>query len=74
MKHFKRFIVFQWADFDPPPPFDCIIGSFDEEPEAACFFYDQVKKDKDLAPPETNFCVFDCDERKVIYLHEVSSR
>jgi len=63
---YKRFIVFNWPDFDPSPPFDCIMDSFEDEPTASCFYFDAIEKDKRCGPPESNFCIFDCDERKII--------
>jgi hypothetical protein len=63
MKQFKRFIVFEWDETDSKSPFGCVIDSFDDEAEAACFFYKKVENDL----LDLRFCVFDCDERKIVY-------
>lgn len=66
---YKRFIVFNWPDFDPPSPFDCVMDSFDDEIEALEFMRKQIEEDESEGPPYLNYCVFDCDLREIIDDH-----
>jgi len=61
---YKRYMVFDWSDYDNVGPFDCVYGSFDS-----------IDKAKDFSSSlgdryESNSCVFDRVEGKVIANYE----
>lgn len=52
----KRYMVFEWSEYDNPAPFDCLSRTFDDDKEAVEYATKTGEKDDN---GNKLYCVFD---------------
>jgi hypothetical protein len=56
---YKRYMIFEWSDYDNPSPFDCVVASFDDVQEARNYIEDFISH-------PLNILIFDRIEGKSV--------